>query len=199
MQERIFDFISATFGASFAIVLVVIGVVIWLTHYITKKVTVINSSHDKITKGIEKSEANIDEIRRDLAYIKGTIDIAKAGTTPFMQSHSPISLTDEGKKVAMELKAEGIILSNWDKIRKDLLNKDHKTAYDIQTYCIETASVSPSTFFDDCSIVLVKDFAFKEGKPLQLYLRLLGLLIRDKYFEEEGIPLSRIDETAPEK
>ena len=49
-------------------------------------------------KAADKIVEDLGEIRRDLSYLKGTIDIIKSGSNPLMVSHSPISLTEEGKK-----------------------------------------------------------------------------------------------------
>lgn len=222
MEERLFDFVSATFGTAFAVTLVVLLFALWLTHYITKKVTEFKAQHsdikeearniearvdarlenmnksidirfDHIDKRISKIEGDVDEIRRDMAYLKGSLDIFKNKQNTLMRSHSPISLTEEGEKVAQEMKANEAIDRNWSKISKNLEKLSGANAYDIQTYCIETASVEPELFFDDLTIDRVKTFAFKKGMPLQLLLRLLGLLIRDRYFSENGMPLSAID------
>ncbi len=198
MEERIFDFISATFGVSFAVACVVFLLVIWLTHYVTKKVTEIKASHNEIANGLEKSEKHIDEMRRDISYIKGTLDIIKSGNSPLMQSHSPISLTEEGVAVAKELDADRLITLNWERIKGELIKLGQANAYDIQQYCIETADVDAHLFFDSATLDKIKTYAYEKGKPVQLYLRLLGVIIRDKFFQEQGIPLSRIDETAPQ-
>ena len=198
MSESIFSYISATFGISAAIAIVVLGLAFWLTHYITKKVTEIKSSHNTLSESVGKMEKDIDEIRRDLSYLKGTIDIIKSPKKgePLIQSNSPISLTEAGKKVAEELKADILIASNWDKISAMISGTGIDNAYDIQQYCLETSSVEPEKFFDGKSLLHIKDFAYKHGQPLQLYLRMLGVIIRDRYFKEKGVPLSKIDETA---
>lgn len=194
MEEKVFDFISATFGASVAIVVVVLLLAFWLVYYITHRVTCIQKDHSILEKSTQKTESHIDEIRRDLSYIKGSIDIVKSGAPTLMQSHSPISLTDIGREVAKELEADILIGRNWDKISTSLLNVKDKSAYDIQEYCIETASVEPDLFFDAHTQHFIKDFAFKKGMPIQLYLRLLGVIIRDRYFEEKGINVTEVDE-----
>lgn len=221
MKKEIFDFISATFGISAAVTLAVIIVAIWLTQYVTKKVTQFRCEHDTIKekhnehdkkvrdmdsdlsfckaslKSAEKIVEDLGEIRRDLSYLKGTIDIIKGGSNPLMASHSPISLTEEGKKVVAEMDGSKIIDSNWDKINYALTLAGEKTPYDIQQFCIESVSVEPERYFSPLDLDRIKNFAFSKGQPLQLYLRVLGLLIRDRYFREHNIPLSEIDNTEP--
>lgn len=203
MKEELFQFISATFGVSFAVALIVLAIAFWLTHCITEHVTRIKTEHGDLNKTLEKAEKNIDEIRRDISFLKGSMDIVKGGrrdeTSPLMQSHSPISLTKEGKQVANELDAYNLIDKNWSRIRHDLQKMVGKNAYDIQQYCIETADVDSSFFFDEETIDHVKMYAFRKGMPVQMYLRMLGLLIRDRFFEEQGIPLYEVDDNAPQK
>ncbi len=213
MEEKIFDFINATFGTAFAVTVVVLGFAFWLTYWITKKVTTINTEHGSLNKNIEKIEHNIDEMRKDISHIKGEmdmfkttlvfmkneIDIFKNNKSNLMQSHSPISLTKKGKEVAEELKAEEIISKNWESISVALLRMDSQNPYDIQTFCIERADVEAEQFFDVESIDRIKRYAFEKGESVHAYYRLLGLLIRDRYFKENGIPLTRIDENDPNK
>lgn len=187
MQEELFKFVSATFGVSAAVTLAVILLALWLTHYVTKKAVSIGKDHSALRGSMEKTEANIDEIRRDLAYLKGNIEIFRSSGGNLIQAHSPLSLTEEGKKVAAELKADAVISRSWDRIKRDIEASGKVNAYDIQEYCIETASVDPEKFLDKEAIDSIKDFAYNNGKPLQLYLRVIGILIRDRYLEGMGI------------
>lgn len=75
---------------------------------------------------------------------------------------------------------------------------EDKTPYDMQQFCIENVSVDPERFLSEESLNRVKGYAFAKGQPLQLYLRVIGLLIRDRMLAAKGIELSEIDKTAPE-
>lgn len=218
MHEELFNFVSATFGISTATALAIILLALWLTHYITKKVTTIRCEHSLITDGhkkhdekisalndeigyckaalktFENVDRNLDEIRRDLSYLKGTIDIIRGGSNPLMASHSPVRLTNEGEKVARELRADEIVTANWDIISERLKAINERSPYDIQQFCLESVSVEPELYFSRESLATIKDYAFSKGQPLQLYLRVIGLVIRDKYLSQLGIPLSRIDD-----
>ena len=223
MQEELFKFVSATFGISTAVALAVILLALWLTHYITKKVTEIRCENEAITtdhkahteristlnedvgycktslKTTEKISGDLDEIRRDLSYLKGTIDIIRSGGNPLMASHSPVKLTEDGEKVAEELRARQIVEDNWENIAVQLDPVENSSPYDIQQFCLESVSVEPEKYVNDKSLIAIKDYAFSKGQPLQLYLRVIGLIIRDKYLALLDIPLSRIDETAPKQ
>lgn len=211
MEEKIFNFISATFGISFAVTLAIMFLALWLTHYITRKITLINAEHSQIKeeakaveeridkrfgqmdKRIDKVENYIDEIRKDISFLKGTIEVTLRSSGALTQAHSPISLTEKGERVAEEIEADKIIATNWERMRATLDAEDLKTAYDIQQFCIETPEFEPLRFFDETTVNHIKDFAFNQGMPIQMYYRMLGVIIRDRYFDEKGIPLQDVD------
>lgn len=150
-------------------------------------------------KAVEKMSADMDAMRRDMSYLKGSLDIVRSGGRQLMQSHSPISLTSEGEAVVAEMGARGIVDGNWGRIVERLDRMGAASPYDIQQECLEGLSVEPECYLDEGSLAAVKDYAFRNGEPLQLYLRVIGLLVRDRYLAHLGVPLSRIDETAPSK
>ena len=144
----------------------------------------LDRNEDNTRRRFESVENKIDEIRRDMSYIKGNIDFLRNSGANLIQSHSPISLTNEGKEIATQIDADGIISKNWEKIRKNIELSGVNTAYDVQEYCFMTASVEPEKFFDADSIIRIKDFAYQHGKSVQIYLHIIGLLIRDKFLKE---------------
>lgn len=199
MLDLIRDILCSPSG-SFASVFSLFALAFWLTHWVTKRVTQIKSDHGSLSKNVGDMDHNIDEIRRDLSYLKGTVDVIRLGVPDLTKSHSPISLTEKGIEVALELKSESIIARNWTRIYNDLEAKIcDKNAYDIQSYCMETAAVQPELFFDKEALDFIKETAYKQGKPFQYYSSVFGVLIRDKYLEIKGIDKSKIDENDPTK
>ena len=71
-----------------------------------------------------------------MSYIKGNMDFLRNDGANLIQSHSPISLTNEGKEIATQIDADGIISKNWEKIRKNIELPGVNTAYDVQEYCL---------------------------------------------------------------
>lgn len=185
-------------AGSFGIVVAMFGLAFWLTHYVTKKITEITSEHGILSKNVLGIEHHVDEIRRDLSYLKGTVDTIRSGSSPLTQAHSPISLTEKGREVAEELKAESIVARNWTKIFNDLeQNIKDKNAYDVQVYCMETAAVQPENFFDKSALDFIKEIAYKQGNSFQYYSGVFGVLIRDKYLSLKGIDKDEIDINNP--
>jgi hypothetical protein len=179
----------------------------WLVHWVTKKVTTINNSHDGISKKIDKVEANVDDMRKDLSYVKGSLDIVKEtlnifrnGISPLVESCSPVSLTQRGKEISKELNAEDIICRNWTKIYDNLEeNICNKNAYDIQQYCLYTAAVELEKFISKEDIDFLKKIAYQQGNPLLYYSSVFGIIIRDKYLSIKGINMSEVDKHDPNR
>jgi hypothetical protein len=145
---------------------------------------------------------SIENIRTDLALIKGTLQAALSGSNidALIQSKSPISLNDLGRELAERMDLETRISNNWGKIYEFLDNNlQSKNAYDIQQFCIETASVFPERFFSDEDVEFLKNFAYKEGRPLVYYGGMIGIMIRDSYFKSKGIDVSEVDKCNPAK
>lgn len=209
MLNLIKDILTSPAG-SFASVFSLFALAFWLVHWITKKVTTIDNSHSnikksnedaikKIDKYCDKQDNNMDEIRKDIAFLKAMIDVFKSNPSQQVaQSHSPISLTEYGQQISTELNADEVIARNWDRIREDLeSNVKDKNAYDIQQYCIETTIIDLSKFIDSDAVNAVKVKAYNEGRPVAFYAPVFGIKIRDRYLKEKGISVEEIDKHAP--
>lgn len=142
---------------------------------------------------IEERKADskiVDDIRMDISLMRMALTAALSGDAAgtIIQSHSPMSLNEAGKKLAAEMNIDGRIEKNWAKIQLLLNNNTGpKTPYDIQQFCIDTARVYPERFLSDEDIDFLKDYAYDNGKPLAYYGEMIGVIIRDRYFEQEGI------------
>ena len=190
------ELLFSPFG-SFASVFSLFAVAFWLVHYITKKTTQINTSHRILKESVAKVESNIDEIRRDIAFIKGSFDAAISIKDSITKKRSPITLTELGKEISESNNIDAMIDSNWNKIKSLLNGLKTKNPYDIQQYCVEETFIEPKKFFTDNDIDKLKVIAYKSGLPLLSVTRLAGVLIRDRYFEENGIDVESVDRHDP--
>lgn len=213
-MDKIISILQMLLGSpagSFAFVLAFILLALWLVHWVTKKITRIQTTNEmlekentktceKLEKHAEKVDKNMDEIRRDISFLKAMVDVYNRPTPPeaLAKSHSPVSLTEKGKEVSENLGAEEMIAKNWEKIF-NILEKDvcDKNAYDIQEYCIETSIVELDKFIDAASIEKVKLYAYKAGQPIAYYAPIFGISIRDRYLAEKGISVEEVDKNNP--
>jgi hypothetical protein len=199
MLQLLQDALSSPAG-SFAFVFSIMVLGGWLIYFVTRKVTEINTENSTLAKSVLKMETNIDESRRDLSYLKGTIDLIGRQAPPLAQSHSPISLNVLGLEVAKELDVVKVIARCWDKIYAHLNSAlINKNAYDIQQYILEQISVEPEQFLDQDGITQLKEYAFNKGMPLQYYTPVYGITIRDKFLLAKGIKIDEIDIHDPTK
>ncbi len=68
MEKEIFDFTSATFGISAAVTLVVVGVAIWLTQFVTRKVTQFRCEHDAMKEKHDEHDRKVRDMDADLSF-----------------------------------------------------------------------------------------------------------------------------------
>jgi hypothetical protein len=203
------DILLSPFG-SFASVCSLFILAFWLVHWITKKVTEIRTSQEKtessinnvytrIDNRVDKIEGHIDDIRRDISFLKAVVDVSQFNSKQAVtQRKSPISLTEMGREIAEKLKVKDMLGRNWDKIFNNLeANINDKNAYDIQQYCIETATIDLGAFIAKNDVDTVKQAAYKEGRPLAFYAPIFGVLIRDRYLAQKGIDISEVDRHDP--
>lgn len=188
MWEIIKTILTSPAG-SFAFVFALLCVVGWAIHYITKYVEKLNAKSERV----EKLENGMESIKDDLHYIKATLNIIQSSNSALTQSHSPVSLTAKGRDVAIKMGIHEIIASNWERIFETIEKKHLGSAYDIQQFCIETATINLNAFFSDADVAKIKDFAYNEGRQIAFYGSMIGVIIRDKYFETKGIPVADVD------
>lgn len=202
----VLDFIISVLtsnGGAFGIVCALVLAILYLVHWVTKKITTIVVEHESVKKSIEKVDNVIDDIRKDLTFLKGTFEIIKNNTNTnnsLVQSHSPISLTEKGKEIASSMGIEDMVSSNWDKIQT-CIEKNVPTcnAYDIQQFCIETATIALNNFFGDEDVTKIKNFAYQAGQNTAYYGGMIGVIIRDKYLTIKQISIEEVDKHDPNK
>ncbi len=113
----------------------------------------------------------------------------------FTQSHSPISLTEKGKKIAEALGLDKVLEKNWSSMESII--DDEKNPYDIQMEFISRFILDSEKYIDADSLNAIKNDAYLSGIPLIDYMRMLGVMARDRYFAEHSINISEVDENDP--
>lgn len=225
---NLFDILKEILGSpagSFGFVFFVLALIAWVIHKVTEFITVWRMKEKELC-GLEERtnkqgvkvdilddkynrlETKVDNLAKDVMYIKTDISYIKThlelrdSRLPgnLVQSHSPVSLTDEGKRVAEELGVAAMIEQNWQCIYEYISNNvNSDNAYDIQQFCIETATVLLGKLFTAEDVSKIKTYAYNAGMPLGFYGGMIGVLIRDRYFKQKDINTKAVDDFDPNK
>ncbi len=194
--ELIREILGSAAG-SFGFVLFMLLLAGWVIYKITKYTTEWTCKLD----AVKELSDNLKKAKEDILYIKTKLEIFSANMpNGLTQSHSPIGLSEKGKEIAEKMGIAQMIATNWENIRSYIeANAKTKNAYDIQQLCIESATISLDKLFDIETVDKIKEFAFNNGQPLAYYGSMIGVLIRNKYFEVKGIAIGEIDEHDPNR
>ncbi len=209
MEQTVTDYFVGQFGAGTIVLVIIIGVIVcivWrLAAWYTKRTLhTDNLPCEKHEESIDKLTTSINNVNVSLGKLEtGQEDIHKMismmASSPsqgmFTQSHSPISLTDIGKEIASSLELDNVLDKNWSKVENII--EGEKNPYDIQMEFISKFIIDSEKYLDDKSLDLIKKDAFMRGVPLIEYMRLLGVMARDRYFIEHKIDISEVDKNKP--
>ncbi|MDR2802312.1 MAG: hypothetical protein LBB31_03750 [Prevotellaceae bacterium] len=190
------DILGSPVG-SFAFVVSIVGAVVWGVHYVTKFATRISIRHDNFKEEVDKTRTHIDEIRKDLAIVRGNIEAAIAIKDTLTRRKSPVSLTDEGQKMVQDFNLYDVVAKNWDKIAEATKDISSKNPYDLQEYFINTSYLEPEKFFSTKDIDELKIISFNGGFTFMSIARVMGVLIRDEYFKRHSINIDEVDKYQP--
>jgi hypothetical protein len=120
-------------------------------------------------------------------------------TSPtFTQSSSPLALTESGKEKVMQLGIDRMIDLNWKRI-SDLITGNVKSTnpYDIQQFILDETMLFPEKFISAEDIEHIKTDAYITGEILQSYMRIVAIMVRDRYFSEHHISAGETDKYTP--
>lgn len=199
MEDVINEFIKEHFGLSVIIITaVIIGIIsiTWWCANIYSKVKKIDSLPcDNHKNKMSEHDKAVTSLNTSVTYLAKEIDTAmrmfqqqNIKTDGFTQTKSPLSITDEGKEMIKRLGVDKMFESNWPRIR-ELINTEvkDKNAYDIDAFCVQQAVVFPEKFLSENEISVLKDDAFKNGLTLTSYMKVIAVLSRERYIQENHI------------
>ena len=153
--------------------------------------TMSRSVSDRLDNVSHSMSDRLDNVNRSLQILAA----GGAVRSNLTQSHSPISLSDKGRVIANEIKLHDIVDANWDSISSVIT--DQKNPYDIQMEFIMRLIIDNEQLIDPQSLDLIKTDAFMRGIPLIEYMRMAGIIARDRFFKEHGIDIADIDRHTP--
>lgn len=145
---------------------------------------------------VNQHDKDVFELKTTLSYMNKTIEnmnttlkaLVKPGTIPMTQQNSPLKITEEGWRVAEELGMKEMFARKWNDINE--LISEHaksKNPYDVNDFCIQWAVVYPEKFLDEKDLDKVKVYAYQKGIDLSEYMKIIAVMARDRYFEQNNI------------
>ncbi|MCH5331512.1 MAG: hypothetical protein J1E33_03785 [Alistipes sp.] len=164
----------------------------------------IDNKFNQVSQRIDSVFASmVQSATKNSQFIEAKIDnlqVSSDRPMQLVQSNSPLSPSELGRKIIEELGLNDIIARNADKaVRYIEGNVESKNPYDIQKYCIDTASIELEKLLDEQDVDKVKRYAYNNGKSLFYYGSLIGVLVRDLYFSRKGIDVNEVDKYDPTK
>lgn len=218
MDDVIATWIEANFGGTVVVLIAIVSIAVWLGIWIGKlwkeikgkpcaeHQKTLDRQLEKIDKDsellhkIEGQLTSLTNVERRIEDINKTILMLASSNSfnsPLTQSQSPVSLTEKGREIVTELNLWDAIDANWSKISD--IPRGEMNPYDIQMQFMAGFITEPEAYLEPATLESIKKDAFMRGLPLIDYMRMLGVMARDKYFREHGMDLAEIDKNDPTK
>lgn len=143
----------------------------------------------------EKRLSKIDDISNRLIKVETKIDLIYQNTNAHstIRSNSPISLTDVGKKISEDIKADEILKKYLDKLENDALLQQCNSAYDIQKNSIDLAKNKLIAYLNEDELLKVKNQAYNYGILIEDIMSIFGILLRNYILDKKGMSVHDID------
>jgi hypothetical protein len=133
----------------------------------------------------------MEPMRGDIKMMMSHMGIGK--NVGFTANNSPAQLTQKGKEFVAAHSLDAMMYRNWEYTKKLISDKSFTTAYDIDKFCFDQALLNPEQFFLENDFARIKDVAFSRGERLEEYSGMIAVIIRNRYFHENGISIADID------
>ncbi len=124
-------------------------------------------------------------LRKEDASIRKDISDLKA--IGFVQSESPLAITEKGKAIADEINIDQTIEKYWEIIKKSIDDANVNTHYDIQEKSANIADLGLNDILADTEIKIIKGIAYKNGVDCKKIFEIFAIKIRDKVLKERGL------------
>ena len=166
---------------------------------IKSEIMTIKSQIFKIEEDMKQMQSSIASNRSDINQVMLSMNLSR-GNYELSKKNSPMDLTNKGISVSKELNAEESIHRVWGKIKDDITNSLEKlqdrNPYTLQQECFKIG-VSIKDYLDKKGMESLKTTAYERGMDTNDFAVVYGVLIRDKFFEEEKIITKKTDKNEP--
>ena len=179
-------------------VLLIILILAFIAVFRIGKWTQTFAHHDE---KIKKTEDIAIDVSKAIIEIRTKVDLIYMNTNPrkLIESKSPLTLTDLGRKVASEINAHQIL----EKYKRELIQEveanQPKNAYDIQIFSLNITKEKMPQLLKEDDLVQIKDEAYKNGVLIEDIMSIFGILLRNDILHSKNIPVSDIDLYEPKE
>lgn len=146
------------------------------------------STDDKIDSYNDKIYENFRTITDSLSDIKATTKLLYEAHLRTVKSKSPLSLTEKGEAIAKDIELNEKVNKYWDSIKEKRKNElKSNNPYDVQRWALDNAQQFFNDFFKKEEQDEIKIYAYKNGVNLLEIYPIIGVLIRDKIFDNNKL------------
>ena len=130
---------------------------------------------DRHDKDNEKLHQQFLEISNRLSRLEGIVD-SNNTINKYVQSKSPLGLTEKGKALLMDSGGKDYIDSVYASFLQEIVKQKPKTAYDVQ----ELSKIALEARVNKDEFIPIKEFCFEKGLNVKTVIDVLGIYLRDK-------------------
>lgn len=217
MEDKFVDIIVEHLGLAFFVGVLLVGCLIFLVWWCRgiyekvksmdnlpcnenrEKINLHSERHNETSQAIARIEATLGFMQKSIDSLAKSIQKEnKLIIDPYTKSHSPLSITEAGRKMMDRLGIDDMFEKNWPRIEAFIEDKlEYKNPYDIQEFLIQQAVVYPEKFLQIDEIDKIKLDAYNTGVDIVPYMKVIAILARDRYFSEHNILMEDVDKHDP--
>lgn len=184
------------FLAAFALIS---GALLFFDRYVGqgKTLQIILEDIKKLINRVSKTEVEIKNLETNIKNLE--TNILSWRKADIGSANSPISLTDLGKEIAIEINADEIFKKHRSALEVLVEKKELKSAYDIQEVSMKVVEENLIEVLTPEESVALKEVAFSRGKELGDFMIIFGVKLRDYILDKHDIQISEVDTDNPNK
>lgn len=148
-----------------------------------------------LTRTIPPMAVEVGKIGTRVEMIYGLMNLTSPNSS--IASHSPISLTDVGKRIVANIKADEILKKHLPELMTEITSENPQNPYDIQEASMKVAKEKMVGLLSAEEIASIKKEAFDSGNTVENTVLVFGVLLRNYILEEKEIPVLDVDKLRP--
>lgn len=189
-MDAIFTKLLEQLNSSVFVLMLILFILAWIIYHVGRYKEIFSSHGKKLE--------SIDGFGDRMIKLETTVNLIYMNTNPrkMVEAHSPLSLSEEGKKAAEHIHADKILERIHLKLEDFVEESKPKNAYDIQVAALKSTAKILDLLNEE-ELITIKNYAFQQGLRLEDLLPIFGVMLRNLILEERGIPVADIDKHEP--